>query len=116
MTLNASGLNGPLVEHGQGILPETVLVAFAEHLQPSRSVVNGGPATGIAGIGQHSNQPVLRQRTRGPALFARLREPVVSRQVVNMTGVEQRHENVDIEQRDHEPGALRLVEQPLDIL
>ena len=36
--------------------------------------------------------------------------------MVNMTGVEQRHENVDIEQRNHEPVASRFVEQPLDIL
>ncbi len=36
VTLDALRPNGPLVEHGQGILPETVLVTLAEHFQSRR--------------------------------------------------------------------------------
>src|SRR5712691_876082 len=47
---------------------------------------------------EYSNEPVFRQRTRRPPRLAMILEPIVSDLVVDVIGVEQRDEHVDVEQ------------------
>ena len=71
----------------------------------------------ITRIGDDADEAVLRDRARGPAGGAVVREPVMRQFVVDVIGVEQRHQHVDVEQGDAGHWCrLRLVAQIVDEL
>src|SRR6187431_2922158 len=69
--------------------------------QPLDRVANraqAGYRAAVAGVREHSHEPILGDWARCPPIAAVIGEPVVSKLVVDVVGVEQRDEDVDIEQ------------------
>jgi len=57
-------------------------------------------ASGLGGLRQDPDQPVLRERTGGPSAPPVGLQPAMRRLMMEVLGIEERHRDVDIEQRD----------------
>ena len=59
----------------------------------------------VAWIRYHADETVLRDGARGPAILAVVGKPVMCELVMHVIGVEECHEDIDIEKRDarHSP-------------
>ena len=54
---------------------------------------------------KHPHEAILRQRTSSPTRCAVVFEPVVRELMMNVVGIEQRHENIHVEQRRADHGS-----------
>jgi hypothetical protein len=54
----------------------------------------------VARARQHAHESVLGDRARGPSLLAVIGKPIVGDLVVNVVRIEERDEQVDVEQRN----------------
>jgi hypothetical protein len=99
MAAGVSGIEGTSIAEGNGVRPENVVTAVAEAAQPAHGIRHGGSSTRVGGIGKNSHQGVLGQRACSPAFFTVRGEPLVSRVMVSVQGVEEGYQNVDIQER-----------------
>ncbi len=84
-----------------GIWPEG-MSGMLHGLRQSLGNLRSGYGVRVGGVGENTNTTVLSQRTRGSALINVGNEPVRGQPVMEMTGVEQRDQDIHIQQRSHQ--------------
>lgn len=87
------------VTQRNGVLPEFVMSARAERPEVIHQVGYRDKLTAARQVAKHPHEAILRQWTTGPTRCAVVLEPVVRELMVNVVGIEQRHENIYVEQR-----------------
>ena len=86
------------VAQGDVIGPEHVVAALPERREAPRDLRGPLGGRGVGGVRQDAHDPVLRQRTRRPTRGAVGAEPDVGRLVMDVVRIEQRDEEVDVEE------------------
>ena len=80
------------------VRPERVVSARTELAETPDELCRAVDDATVVGIGQNPNEAVLRDRTRRPAASAVVGEPIVCELVMDVVGIEQCDEQVDVEQ------------------
>ena len=101
MTLNPIPLEAIAIANAHRIGPENVLAIRAEGSETRDAILNRGAVAGISRVRQNTNERVLGQRASRPSSIPIEAEPSVCRLVMDMRRIEERHQHVDIEERDH---------------
>ncbi len=83
----------------RAVVPEDVMAARAELPEAMDEFDRLRDDRAVGGIREDANESILREGAGGPAAGAMIRQPVVRQLVVNMIGIEQRHEDIHIQQR-----------------
>ena len=81
--------------------PEAVPTGGAETRKSPQHVVGSRGHRRIGRVRQHAGAPGFGNRTRCPIGGARCAEPVMGRRVVDVSWIEQRHQEVDVQQMAH---------------
>jgi hypothetical protein len=100
MPANERRVEYPSIMKGDGIRPEHVMAAGAEHAQATDDLVRPAHGGAVLRMAQNTNEPVFREGTGRPSVRALIRKPIVGKLVMDMVGIEKRDKHVDIEQRD----------------
>ena len=87
-----------LIPQRDVVRPELIPGAFAKPAKP-RDQLGRARDGSLGRIGEHPNEPVLGHRTGGPSPRAVVGEPVVGRLVMDMVGIKERDEQIDVEER-----------------
>ena len=79
----------------------------AEGSQTRGRILHRRAPARIGRIGQYADQPILGERTSRPSAAAIAAEPGVRRLVMQVGGIEQRNQDVYVEQSDDAPLKVR---------
>jgi hypothetical protein len=110
MGRSCCGLEQVGVPVGHVIGPERMAAAAAECLQALEHESRLDRPRRVDRMREHAKQPVLGKRTCRPTCGTMIREPAMRGFVVNVIGVEQGDEDVDVEERHTAHGSsLRLL-------
>lgn len=95
--------------------PEDMQTIRAQGSQAQSCIRHSRARARIRRIGQYANQRVLGERATRPSSTAIAPEPCVRRLVMQMGRIEQRNQDIYVEQSDHaRPRCLRFVAEPVD--
>lgn len=86
------------------IRPENMMAVRTEGSQSRGRIFDRCAPARVGRIRENADQRVLCEWTSRPSAAAIASEPCVSRLVMQVRGIEQCHEDVHIEQRDHGRG------------
>jgi hypothetical protein len=114
MTLNVIPSELSAVAYAYRVRPEEMLTIRAESSQTRGRILYRRAPAGIGRIGQNADQRVLREWTGRPSAAAIVSEPCMRRLVMQVRGIEQRNQDVYVEQSDH--ARLRFVPELVDSL
>ena len=103
MALNVIPAEPSGVAYAYRVRPEKMLTTRAEGLQTRGCILRRRAPARIGRIGQYADQPVLCERTSRPSAAAIASEPGVRRLVMQVGGIEQRNQDIYVEQGDHAP-------------
>src|SRR5207248_667438 len=80
-------------------LPERVFAGAAERPQSQDEIGGAVHDAGVRGARQYANKTVLGNRAGRPAVTAMSRKPVVGDLVMDVIGIEERDEQIHVEER-----------------
>ena len=83
-----------------------MLAIRTEASQTRGRILYAGTTTGLRRVGQHTDEPVLGERTSRLSILPIEHEPSVRRLVMYVRWIEQRDKHIHVEKSDH--GTLRL--------
>ena len=93
------GVEEPVIDQADLIGPERVTTAGGERSQSFDELSDTGRRVCLRQRRRGPQKAVLGQRTRGPSARSEIGEPIVGGVVVNVCGLEEREQHVDVEQR-----------------
>ncbi len=105
------GANQILVAQRHGVRPKRVITTFQKVVESPDRIAYCGPPAGIGGIREYPHRAVLGEGTRCPPAFAVLAEPLVGSLMVGVNGIEERHQDVHVQEGGQQ--SLLLVSQPI---
>src|SRR5687767_15649911 len=73
--------------------------ARAEAAQPFNQLSRSRNSGAITRVSEYANEPVFRNRTGGPSVGPVIGKPVVDEFVMDVIGIEEGHQKVDVEER-----------------
>lgn len=100
MTAYEGRLENLVISKRDGGRPERVVIACAEPPQSFYQFRRPSRGGTVGRTRDYSNESIFRDRTRRPAIGAVIGKPVVGELVMNVIGIEERDEQIDVEQRD----------------
>jgi hypothetical protein len=100
-TMDARGIHGAFVEQAQVIRPEFMQRVFARFAKPF-SHRHYGKGIRVTRMRHDSYASVLGDWTRRPTVSSVVGKPIAGTPVQRVIGVEQRNQDVDVEQRSHQ--------------
>lgn len=81
-------------------MPELMLATGAELPQAGRRNRWPGRVGSKTGIRHNPQEPVLRERARGPSCFAMLRKPIMGHFMMDVVWIKEGDKDVDVEEGD----------------
>jgi hypothetical protein len=115
MPLNVIPAKSSGIAYGHRVRPENMSAVRAEGSQARGRILDRRAPAGIGRVGKYAHQRIFSERTRRPSAPAIAPEPGVGRPVMQVLGIEQRHQNVYVEQSDHAlSNWLGFVTEPVD--
>src|SRR3546814_17255156 len=95
------GIDRAVAEEADVIGPEAMALEQTELADDLRGLGRRAGRVRIARMADDANNPVLRDRTAGPVLAAFPLEPEICGIVTAMRGIDQRDQNIHVEQEGH---------------
>ena len=99
MTARKREIEQPFVAQRDSVRPEFVMTARAERPEVIDQFGYREELTSARQVAKDPDEPVLCQRAGCPPGRAIVLEPVVRELMMNVVGIEQRHEHIHVEQR-----------------